>query len=229
MHQLYQAVAAPTFTYAADIWFTPITQAPGCAKASGSVGAARWLESIQRITVTAITGRLHMTVTDIMEAHTNIPPVEFLMHKVCHRAATHLATLPGLHLLHKPVCTYMRRKAKHHLSAIHHLMRTYNINPDAFETITLMTHPPNGAPKICISIADSREESKEADQDNWVDVKVYMDGSGYDRAAGAATVLYRDSILKQTLCYHLGSLESHITYEAEAIGILLGLHLASHE
>ena len=180
MRQLYQAVAVPKFTYAAIVWFTPITQVPRCAKASGSVDAVRQVDSIQHITVTAIMGRLCMTATDVMEAHTNIPPVKFLMHKVCHRAATCLATLPGLHPLHKPIHrlhTCMQRKAKHHLSAIHHLMCTYesyDINPDTFETITAMAQPPNGAPKICILIADSREESKEADEDDRVDVKVYM-------------------------------------------------------
>ena len=46
MRQLYQAVAVPKFTYAANVWFTPITRAPGHAKASGSVSVARWCQDM---------------------------------------------------------------------------------------------------------------------------------------------------------------------------------------
>ena len=107
MRQLYCAVAIPKFTYAADVWYTPVIQTTQGTKATGSVGATKHLESIQCIMVTTISGTLRTTATDIMEAHTNLPPVELLMHRVCHRAAICLATLLMSHLLHKPVhaCT----------------------------------------------------------------------------------------------------------------------------
>ena len=105
MWQLYHAIVIPMFTYAGDMWHAPITCAMQGTKASGSVGVTKWLESIQCIAVTAITGALRTTATDVMEAHANIPPVKLLMHKVCHRAAIRLATLPESHPLHKPVLT----------------------------------------------------------------------------------------------------------------------------
>ena len=40
MHQLYQAVAVPSFTYAADVWFSPIVRSMEGKKARGSVGVA---------------------------------------------------------------------------------------------------------------------------------------------------------------------------------------------
>ena len=96
MRQLYHAVAIPQFTYAADVWYTPITRAAWGTRASGLVGATKCLESVQRIAVTAITGALRTTATDVMEAHANIPLIELLMllmHRVCHRAAVRLTKI----------------------------------------------------------------------------------------------------------------------------------------
>ena len=105
MRQSYYTVAVPRFTYAADVWYAPVTCEAPDARASGSVGATKRLESFQCMVVTAITGTLCTTVTDVMEVHANILPVELLMHRVCHRAAVRLAALPDTHPLHKPVLT----------------------------------------------------------------------------------------------------------------------------
>ena len=43
MRQLYCTVAMPRFTYAVDIWYTPVTWGMQGTKASGSVGATRLL------------------------------------------------------------------------------------------------------------------------------------------------------------------------------------------
>ena len=93
MRQLYHAVAIPRFTYAADVWYTPITHVAQGARASGLVRATTCLESVQCIAITAITGALHTMATDVMEAHANIPLIELLMHRVCHRATVHLTKI----------------------------------------------------------------------------------------------------------------------------------------
>ena len=93
MRQLYCAVLIPGFTYVADVWYAPVTQPTQGTKATGSVGATKCLASVQCITVTAISSTLRSTATDVMEVHTHLPPVELLMHRVCHRAAICLATL----------------------------------------------------------------------------------------------------------------------------------------
>src|SRR6266481_3168654 len=41
MRQLYQVVAMPSFTYAADIWFMPILRCAWGGKSRGAAGAAR--------------------------------------------------------------------------------------------------------------------------------------------------------------------------------------------
>ena len=155
----------------------------------------------------------------------NVMLIELQMHKVCHRAAIRLATLPISHPLHKPVQICTRWQVKCHLSPIHLLLRAYNIDPSKFEMIALASRPPNHKYIVPFEIASSREESKEADTDDKATFKVYTDGSRQDGMAGAAAVLYKGHTLVGLLHYHLGSLERHTTYEAELIGILLGLWL----
>ena len=48
IRQLYNTVAIPAFTYAADIWFTGIHNAPSGLKRLGSVAITKKLSSIQR-------------------------------------------------------------------------------------------------------------------------------------------------------------------------------------
>ena len=101
--------------------------------------------------------------------------------------------------------------------------------PSKFETIAPASRPPNRKYNVPTEITSSREESKEADANDKATFKVYTDGSGQDGMAGAAAVLYKGHALVGSLCYHLGSLEQHTTYEAELIGILLGLWLIRRE
>ena len=78
MRQLYQAVAVPGFAYAADVWFDPVLRPEAGGKARGSVGTARRLTSVQRIATAAVTGALHTSATDVMEAHAYLLPVELI-------------------------------------------------------------------------------------------------------------------------------------------------------
>src|SRR6266481_4025900 len=81
MQQLYQAVAVPSYTYAADVWFNPVIRNTSNKKAKGLVSMACKLTSVQCIVTTAITGTLHTSATDTMELHANLFPVE-LMQRV---------------------------------------------------------------------------------------------------------------------------------------------------
>ena len=113
MQQLYQAVAIPSFMYAADVWFTPV-QRDGSGRSSGSAGVARKLTTVQRMATTAVTGALRTTATDVMEVHENLLPVELMMNRICFRAALRLAALPETHPLFKPVKWSSRRLIKRH-------------------------------------------------------------------------------------------------------------------
>ena len=55
--------------------------------------------------------------------------------------------------------------------------------------------------------------------------KIYCDGSGFKKKIGASTLLYTGNQLTKTLHFHLGSEDKHTVYEAESVGLLMGLHL----
>ncbi|KAL1661469.1 hypothetical protein GGF50DRAFT_61032, partial [Schizophyllum commune] len=56
--------------------------------------------------------------------------------------------------------------------------------------------------------------------------RVYTDGSGFEGNAGAAAVLYKRGHGEvKSIRFHLGSLRKYGTYEAELIGMSLGVHL----
>ena len=148
---------------------------------------------------------------------------------VCYRAAICMVTLPASHLLAKPVKTCANKLVHCHPSPIHHLLHTFGLKPDDFETIKPALQVPNKAPLFTTEIAESREESKEADEADEPDAKIYTDGSGVDNNAGAAAVMYRRGRCTKTVRYYLGPLTDHMTYEAEAVGVTLALKLLSHE
>jgi hypothetical protein len=229
MRQLYTAVAIPKFTYAADIWFTPVRRLAGRKKATGSVGVVRKLTSVQRIATIAITGAMKTTATDVLEAHANILPIELLLLHVCYRAAIRLVALPASHPLHKPIKTCTNRLIRRHPSPLHNLLRTFDLKLGDYETITPALQPPNQPPLFKTDIADSREESREADLADTSDAKVYTDGSGAEGNAAASAVMYKKGRYARTLRYCLGPLADHTTYEAEATGVILALELLSKE
>ena len=58
-----------------------------------------------------------------------------------------------------------------------------------------------------------------------VPVRVYSDGSGYEGGIGAAALLYINDRLVRSLRFYLGTSLEHTVYEAEGVGILMGVHL----
>ena len=86
MRQLYCTVAIPKFTYAVDVWYTPVQKKEGRKKAKGSVGLVHKLTSVQWLATSAITSAMHTTASDILEAHANVLPIELLLLGICHRA-----------------------------------------------------------------------------------------------------------------------------------------------
>lgn len=60
---------------------------------------------------------------------------------------------------------------------------------------------------------------------------MYTDGSDISEGVGVAIVLFKSSrpIHRKVLMYHLGPSSKHTVYEAEVIGILLGIELIRQE
>ena len=229
MRRLYRAVAIPKFTYAADIWFTPLHWKEGQKRLMGSVGVARKLSSLQCIATIAITGAMKTTATDVLEVHADLQPIDILLHDICHRATLRLASLPATHLLHKPIRTCARHLVKHHPSPLHSLFHTFSIKADTLETITPALQCPNEPNTFTTEIAETRDDSKRDDIEDDSNVRIYTDGSGADKQAGAGAVLYRNDQLLSSLRYCLGPLDRHTTYDAEGIGVVLALELLQRE
>jgi hypothetical protein len=58
-----------------------------------------------------------------------------------------------------------------------------------------------------------------------VPIRVYSDGSGFEGGIGASVQLFiKDRLAKVLRCY-LGTDKEHTVYEAEGVGLAMGLHL----
>ena len=61
------------------------------------------------------------------------------------------------------------------------------------------------------------------------EVQIFSDGSGLDSRVGATVVMYRRGWEPKVLCYNMGLLTEHTVFEAEAIGVILALHMLKME
>jgi ribonuclease HI len=82
---------------------------------------------------------------------------------------------------------------------------------------------------ISITIPDNKADSIRIEAHSEESVRVYTDGSSHSGKVGAAAVLCRPGRPDRVLRAHLGKDEHHTVYEAELVGILLGLHLIKTE
>src|SRR6266481_5437211 len=57
------------------------------------------------------------------------------------------------------------------------------------------------------------------------EVQIFSDGSGQDGKVGAAVVMCKWGKRDKILRYSLGTLMEHTVFEAEAVGVLMALHL----
>lgn len=230
LRQLYLSVAVPKMTYAIDVWWTPVRPPPpGKKQHLGSVGFTKRLEGVQRMATLAITGALRTTATDVLDIHADTLPIELLLHQACQRSIVRLASLPDTHPLQAMVRRCAKMQVKKHRTPIHEMLRTYEIDPTNIETLSPIRRLPTQQNTFVTHIARSRDESKDDNQQNKDNIRVYADGSGYKGQAGAAAVLYRSLRRPKVLRYHLGPLTQHTTAEAETVGILLAAELIRRE
>jgi len=150
-----------------------------------------------------------------LNAHADLLPF-LLMNKVCHRAAVRLASLPESHPLHSHV-RRMGRYVQRHRSALHELMNAFKIRPEKMERIQAVRQRPAWKRRFKTTIAESKKEAKEKEENNRVRIRIYSDESDTNGGVGAAAVLYRNGTQQRTLRYHLGTSEQHTVYEAELV------------
>ncbi|KAJ3554396.1 hypothetical protein NM688_g3131 [Phlebia brevispora] len=224
--RLYLAVAVPRFLYAADVFLIP----PHSASNIGY--AIRRLSQIHRQALLIMTGGMKTTPNEIMEAHADILPLRLLIDQICHRATARLCTLPPTHPLYPLVRRAAGRYVKRHRSNLHELFHRYQLKPSDVETIRTARRTPYWKSRFKTEIAKN-DDAAEKDDDQWSErpgIRVYTDGSDYRGGVGAAAVLFRDGRAgHKTLRYHLGTSTRHTVYEAELVGIILGMELIRRE
>lgn len=233
--RLYFSIAIPAMLYAADVFLVPLHQIAGKTRMQGSVGAIRKLGRVHRQALLMMTGAMKTTATDILEAHTNVPPFPLIVEKICYRGVVRICTLPPPHPLVPLVKRAASRPLKCHRSTLHTLLHYFQTFPDTVEKIPAYRKSPLWTPGMNITIdatkdaAIARDESLAlAAAEPGRRVRVYTDGSDHDGGVGAAAILYRHGI-RRVLRFHLGDSTKHTVYEAELVGIILALELVRQE
>ena len=139
VQQLYNTVTVPTFTYAADIWYTSTHLSSTGKKYLSSIVITKKLIPVQHQAAKLITGALNTTAGNVLDAHANLLSVDLLFDKVLFRATAHLASLLPTHPLHLSVCKAAKHYVKKHRSLLHNLFSTTIFNPTSVKKIAL-TH-----------------------------------------------------------------------------------------
>ena len=133
--QLYVSIALPRALYAVDLWCIPTQNDRSGPRATGSAKVTRQLAMLQRAATTVITGGLYTLPTDALDACAFLLPASMNIDKWCHRAFVRMAMLPKDHPLHKTMKSKHVKGIKHHRTALHHLLDTYNLDPNSIEKI----------------------------------------------------------------------------------------------
>ena len=225
MRQLYVAIAIPKMTYAADVWYTlPHKANESSTNQTGSVRLTNKIQSAQRRAVISMLGAMRSTAGDVLNVHAQLPPPHLLFLAVLIRSATRLLSLPNSHPLHKPVQLAIKRQIKRHRSPLHILFATTGLHPQRYETILPARRRRNYRVLGEILIDDDREVAIER-ANQLSGTVVYTDGSGEDKKIGAAAVMMKNGRELSNLRYHLGTETEHTVYEAEAVAVVLALHM----
>ena len=224
---MYTSVALPRILYAADIWAPPSYQRKRESKPVANKRFTARLESIQRAGAIAIVGGLKTSPTDTLCTHADILPAHLELDKVSHKAAARMATLPHTHPITKLYRRASKRRVKRHKSPLHQLLLAHGTTHENYETISVTGRNPARMGKLPFKtdIPGSKEDSKSRDKQAPEHIKIYTDGSMHNGKVGAAAVLTKNGKKARTLHYHLGPANEHTVFEAELVGILMGLHL----
>ena len=100
--------------------------------------------------------------------------------------------------------------------------------PGQMETIAPVCLAPGEVLRCTTHISASAEDLVAYKRGCDSEAQVYLDGSGLDNMAGTVAVLYREGKSPRMLRFRLGELTVHAMFEAEAVGVLLALHLLRH-
>ncbi|PPR05017.1 hypothetical protein CVT24_010210 [Panaeolus cyanescens] len=229
MRHLYRAVGIPKLTYALDVWYEPPNKPDGARNAKGSVRALRQIITVQKTATLAITGALKGTAADVLDPHAKVLPAEALLWYVCKRAYLRLCTLPRDHILSQTIADAHSNRTKklRHASPLEKMAVLFDVNPNATEKIPAVKPRYDLGRYLTTLSFPSREDSIAHEKADNARVKLFTDGSGQDGHVGAAASIYLNDMTNPATTRHLymGTIDSHSTYEAELVGLLLAVWL----
>ncbi|PPQ87301.1 hypothetical protein CVT24_006645, partial [Panaeolus cyanescens] len=216
-------------TYALDVWYEPPDRPDGARNTKGSVRALRQIIAVQKTATLAITGALRGTAADVLDPHAKVLPAEVMLWYICKRAYLRLCTLPKDHVLSQQITqAHSNRTRKlRHATPMERLAAAFDTNPNATEKIPTMKPKYDLKKYFDTQTFPTREDSIAHERSDDAKVKLYTDGSGQDGHVGAAASIYLKDMTNPTATRHLylGKIDSHSTYEAEMVGLLLAIWL----
>jgi ribonuclease HI len=226
--KLYNAVAVPKITYAADLWYRSKTNpTDNNPLGFGPIMLTRRLEAIQRQAAISITGGLRSSPGDALIAHANLTPMATLLKGTSLKTYARLTTRPASHPISPAILRTARVQVKSHRTSLHHLAKTSKIKPDRMEKIGPTRLRPGTRPSFSTYIAGTKEESFNTDVAMFGQgIRIYTDGSGYKGQVGASAIIFINGRKGAELRYQLGPDTQHTVFEGELAAIILGLHLA---
>ncbi|KAF8750374.1 Reverse transcriptase (RNA-dependent DNA polymerase) [Rhizoctonia solani] len=203
-------------TYAADIWWEPTGKKGQGKKRTGAVGFTKHLQSAQRIVALAITGALRTAPTD-----TGKPP---------SRGPTR-----G-HSLDSPATSQDQRQNKNAQKIQDSPLddpetaSQHRSQPGQLRDQPSIQHPTPG-PQAAQSLRRARGTDEAIADESTLKptVKIFSDGSMVGGNVGAAAVLIREGKEEVVARKYVGSDREHEVYEAEVVGLILGLELLARE
>jgi len=208
---------------------------PGRKKKIGSVGLLKKLEKAQRIAMLMINGGLQTTPTDLLDLHAKVLLMDLMLEKACHRGLVRACTLLDTHPLSDIVKSYHETALDPKVTLqtnLHKLLWLYRINPNTIEKIEPVCTIPERLKAFTTEIVDNRQKSIIQEFLDNADVALYTDGSKIEEGGvGASAILLKKghALPSSKLCYYIGHESQYMSYEAEAIGLLLGAHLLYRE
>ena len=144
VRKLYNAVAVPKITYAADMWFRP-KKSRGADRNrtdSGPRLLTKRLESIQRNAAISITGALRTSPGDSTIVHANLTPLGTLLKEISLKGYARIATRPTAHPISPLLVRTAKQQVKKHRTSLHHLANLSSFKPEKMERITPSKHQP---------------------------------------------------------------------------------------
>lgn len=140
-----------------------------------------------------------------------------------------MATVASDHPMRRLVDQEGRRIPATHKSPLHHLFMSTGVHMGDFKPEPTNVNLSRTLNRLHVQVADSKEEAISDEVGLALDVMIFTDSSMKDGRVGVAAVLIRRGQPVRTLKVYLGSDREHEVYEAEILGIQLGLHLLATE